>query len=66
LYYLFVKRTKDEKLAKLLESVLNQILVAQATEQIKVDPYERTKKERQDYRNGYYSRNLVTELELSP
>jgi hypothetical protein len=44
LYYLFVKRTKDEKLAKLLESVLNQILVAQATEQIKVDPYERTKK----------------------
>ena len=66
MYYLFVKRTKDEKLAKLLESVLNQILVAQATEQIKVDPYERTKKERQDYRNGYYSRNLVTELELSP
>lgn len=61
LHYLFVKGTKDEKLAKLLESVLNQILAAQATEQVKAEPYERTE-ERQDYRNGYYSRSLVTRV----
>jgi len=61
LHYLFVKGTKDEKLAKLLESVLNQILAAQATEQVKAEPYERTE-ERQDYRNGYYSRNLITRV----
>jgi transposase-like protein len=61
LHYLFVKGTKDEKLAKLLESVLNQILAAQATEQIKAEPYERTEK-RQDYRNGYYSRSLITRV----
>jgi hypothetical protein len=41
LHYLFVQGTKDEKLAKLLESVLNQILAAQATEQVKAEPYER-------------------------
>ncbi len=35
-------------MAKLLESVINQILQAQATEQIKAEPYERTE-ERQDY-----------------
>jgi len=54
LYYLFVKGRKDEKLAKLLESILNQILAAQATEQVKAEPYERSE-ERQDCRNGYYS-----------
>ncbi|EIV99169.1 LOW QUALITY PROTEIN: transposase [Thermoanaerobacter siderophilus SR4] len=61
LHYLFVQGTKDEKLAKLLESVLNQILAAQATEQVKAEPYERTE-ERQDYRNGYYSRSLITRV----
>ncbi|MGB9808970.1 MAG: IS256 family transposase [Caldanaerobacter sp.] len=61
LHYLFVKGTKDEKLAKLLESVLNQILAAQATKQVKAEPYERTE-ERQDYRNGYYSRSLITRV----
>jgi len=57
----FAKGAKDEKLAKFLEFVLNQILVAQATEQIKAGPYERTE-ERQDYRNGYHSRSLVTRV----
>jgi len=46
---LFVKKAKDEKLAKFLESVLTQILVTQATEQIKAESYKRTEK-RQDYR----------------
>ena len=61
LHYLFTTGTKDEKLAKLLESILNQILAYLATEQIKAEPYERTE-ERQDYRNGYYSRNLITRV----
>ncbi|MEM5245032.1 transposase [Thermoanaerobacter sp. CM-CNRG TB177] len=61
LHYLFVKGTKDEKLAKLLEPIVNQILVAQATEQIKAEPYERTEGMR-NYHNGYYSRNLVTRV----
>ena len=46
-------------MAKLLESVLNQVLQAQAAEQIKAEPYERTE-EREDYRNGYYKRGLET------
>ena len=61
LHHLFLKETKDEGMAKFLESILNQILQAQATEQIKAEPYERTE-ERQAYRNGYYPRNLVTRV----
>lgn len=61
LHYIFLKGAKDEGMAKLLESVLNQILQAQATEQIKAEPYERTE-ERQAYRNGYYPRNLITRV----
>ncbi len=61
LHHLFLNGAKDEGMAKLLESVLNQILQAQATKQIKAEPYERTE-ERQDYRNGYYQRNLVTRI----
>jgi len=61
LHYLFLKGAKDEGMAKLLESVLNQVLQAQATEQIKAEPYERTK-EREDYRNGYYKRGLDTRV----
>ncbi|GAV22293.1 IS256 family transposase [Carboxydothermus pertinax] len=61
LHHLFLNGAKNEGVAKLLESVLNQILQAQAKEQIKADPYERAD-ERQDYRNGYYPRNLVTRV----
>jgi transposase-like protein len=61
LHYLFLKEAQDEGMAKFLESVLNQILQAQAAEQIKAEPYERTE-ERQDYRNGYYPRKLVTRV----
>jgi len=60
LHHLFLKGAKDEGMAKLFESILNQILQAQATEQIKAEPYERTE-ERQAYRNGYYPRNLAPE-----
>jgi len=48
-------------MTKLLESVLNQVLQAQAAEQIKAEPYERTE-EREDYRNGYYKRRLETRV----
>jgi len=33
-------------MTKLLESVLNQVLQAQAAEQIKAEPYERTEEEK--------------------
>jgi transposase-like protein len=39
--------------AKLLESVLNQVLQAQVTEQVAAERYERTD-ERQGYPNGSY------------
>jgi len=45
----------------LLESVLNQILEAEATEQLKAEPYERTD-ERQGYRNGSYPHKLTTRV----
>jgi hypothetical protein len=41
----------DRGLANLLESVLNQVLEAQATEQLGAEPYQRTE-ERTGYRNG--------------
>jgi len=58
---IFFKGVKDEGMTKLLESVLNQVLQAQAAEQIKAEPYERTE-EREDYRNGYYKRRLETRV----
>jgi len=61
LHHLFLKGVKDKGIAKLLESILNQILQAQATEQINAEPYERID-ERKDYRNGYYLRSLVTRV----
>jgi transposase-like protein len=47
--------------AALLEGVLNQILDAQATEQIGAQRYERAE-ERVAYRNGYRSRQLYTRV----
>ncbi|MDN5345973.1 MAG: putative transposase [Petrotoga sp.] len=61
LHQLFLSDAKDAGVAKLLESVLNQILQAQVTEQLKAEPYERTE-ERQGYRNGTYPHNLTTRV----
>lgn len=58
---------RDNGLAKLVEQVVNQILEAQATEQLQAAPYERTET-RQGYRNGYRTREMKTRvgtLELS-
>ncbi|MDT2255183.1 transposase [Paenibacillus larvae] len=43
--------SQDAGVAKLLESVLNQVLQAQVSEQVEADRYERTEN-RKAYRNG--------------
>ena len=58
---LFSQDGKDKGMATLLESMLNQVLQAQASEQLKAEPYERTE-EREAYRNGSYIRNMVTRV----
>ena len=45
----------------MLESILNQVLQAQATEQVAAGPYER-REDRQDFRNGFYPRTLQTRI----
>lgn len=48
-------------LAKLIETVLNQILEAQMVESLGADKHERSE-ERQGYRNGYRPRTLFTRV----
>lgn len=52
---------RDEGVARLLEQVLNQILQAQATEQLQARPYERSE-DRQGYRNGTLPHPLTTRV----
>lgn len=52
---------RDDGLARLAEQVLNQVLEAQATEQLRAKPYERSE-ERQGYRNGHRHRPLNTRV----
>ena len=42
LHHLFLNNTKVSGMAELLESILNQILKAQTTEQVNAEYYERT------------------------
>jgi transposase-like protein len=51
----------DSQLGQLLETVLNQVLEAQVSEQLQATPYERTE-QRQGYRNGYKPRRLTTRI----
>lgn len=53
--------SEQDGLAKLLETVLNQILDAQASEQVGAGRYERSE-ERVAYRNGYRPRQLYTRV----
>ncbi len=53
LHQLFLRNSKEAGVAKLLKSVLNQVLQAQVTEQVAAEPYERTE-DRRAYRNGSY------------
>lgn len=61
LHQLFLSNNKVSGVAALLESVLNQILQAQATEQLQAEPYERTA-DRMGYRNGSYPHKLTTRV----
>ena len=45
----------------MFESILKQVLQAQATEQVAAGPNER-KEDRQDFRNGFYPRILQTSI----
>lgn len=51
----------DKGMSNLLEQVLNQVLQAQATEQVQAQPYERAD-ERQGYRNGTRPHPLTTRV----
>jgi putative transposase len=53
--------TDDKGLQGLVETVLNQVLEAQVTEQIGARPYERSEA-RKAYRNGYRPRTLTTRV----
>ena len=53
--------TDDKGLQGLVETVLNQVLEAQVTEQIGARPYERSEA-RQAYRHGYRLRTLTTRV----
>ena len=58
---LFLGNNKDAGVSALLESVLKQILQAQATEQLQAEPYERTDK-RKGYRTGTRPQTLTTRV----
>jgi transposase-like protein len=53
--------TGDKGMSQLLEQVLNQVLKAQASEQLQAEPYERSE-ERQGYRNGTRPHPLTTRI----
>ena len=61
LHGLFLSNGKDAAFSKLLEEIFNQILLAQSTEQIGAEPYERTE-ERTAYRNGFRDRQITTRV----
>ncbi len=61
LHGLFLSNGRDEAFSKLMEEIFNQILLAQSTEQIGAQPYERTE-ERTAYRNGFRDREMTTRV----
>jgi putative transposase len=61
LQQLFLGDSKESGVNSLLESVLNQVLKAQVTEQISADHYQRTE-DRKAYRNGSYPHQLTTRV----
>lgn len=61
LQQLFLGDSKESGINKLLESVLNQVLKAQVTEQISAEHYQRTE-DRKAYRNGSYPHQLTTRV----
>jgi len=53
--------TRDDALAGLVTTVVQQILEAQVSDHLQAQPYERTE-ERRGYRNGYKPRQLTTRV----
>ena len=51
----------EDGLAKLIESVLNQVLEAEVSDSLRAERYERSE-EWQSYRNGYRARQLYTRV----
>lgn len=58
---LFLADGKDEAFAALVSTILNQVLNAQASEQVGAQPYERSDA-RRAYRNGYRERGMHTRI----
>jgi transposase-like protein len=58
---LFTSDGRDGAFSELIETLLNQILSAQATEQLQAEPYEQTEL-RTDYRNGTRERAMNTRV----
>ncbi len=58
LHGLFLSKGKDEAFAKLMEEIFNQVPMAQYTEQLRAESYERTE-ERTVYRNGVRDRSIT-------
>lgn len=61
LHGLFSKDGRDDAFSKLLETILNQVLLSQSAEQLGAAPYERTE-DRTAYRNGFRDRDLTTRI----
>lgn len=61
LHQLFLGHSKDAGVSALLESVLNQVLLAQASDQLGAEKYERNE-DRRGYRNGTYPHGLTTRV----
>jgi putative transposase len=61
LHGLFLSNGRDEAFSKLLEEIFNQVLLAQSSEQVGAEPYERTEK-RTAYRNGFRDRQVTTRV----
>ena len=53
--------SKDEAFGKLMEALLNQVLLAESKEQLGAENYERSSS-RTDYRNGFRTRPLTTRV----
>jgi len=56
-----LEENQEGAFKKIMEKCLNQFLLAESTEQLKAEPYERTEK-RTDCRNGSYQRMLTTRI----
>ena len=52
---------REEAFRLLVEKLLNQVILAESSEQLQADPYERSET-RRDYRNGFRERPLKTRI----